>query len=99
MCVHVCEDSSGVFSCGPVVRRVTQSDLCIVTGFGLFNLLTCDQLQRGRDHSKIGVRYLWMLYSCATHVTCAHTGLCNDMLFMCFVNKCYKAYESLKAKV
>ena len=35
----------------PVIRGVTQSDLCIVTGFGPFNLPTCDQLQRGRDHS------------------------------------------------
>ena len=37
-----------------------------------------------------------MLYSCVSHVTGAYTGLCNDMLFMCFVNKCYKAYESLE---
>ena len=34
-----------------VIRGVTQSDLCIVTGFDPFNLPTCDQLQRGWDHS------------------------------------------------
>ena len=81
-----------------VVRGVTHSDLRMVTGFGPFNLPTCDQLQRGRDHSQIGVRHLWMLYSCVTHVTHAYTGLCNDMLFTCFVNKCYKAYESLETR-
>ena len=53
----------------PVIRGVTQSDLRIATGFGPFNLLTCDQLQRGRDHSQLEVQHLWMLYSCVTHVT------------------------------
>ena len=83
----MCGDSSGVFSCGQVVRGVTQSDLCMVTGFGPFNLPTCDQLQRGRDHSQIGVRHLWMLYSCVSHVTRAYTGLW-----------CFKAYESLETR-
>ena len=32
VCTYVCEDSSGVFSCGPVVRGVTQSDLRMVSG-------------------------------------------------------------------
>ena len=87
MCAHAHEDSSGVFSCGPVVRGVTQSDLRIVTGFGPFNLPTCNQLQRGRDHSHIGAWHLWMLYSCVSHVTRAYTGLW-----------CFKAYESLETR-
>ena len=66
---------------------VTQSDLRIVTGFGPFNLPTCDQLQRGRDHSQIGVRHLWMLSGCVTHVIRANTGLW-----------CFKAYESLETR-
>ena len=87
MCVHACEDSSGVFSRGLVVRGVTQSYLRIVTGFGPFNFPTCDQLQRGRDHSQIGVWHSWMLYSCVSHVTRAYTGLW-----------CFKAYESLETR-
>ena len=35
----------------PVIRGVTQPDLCIATGFSSFNLPTCDQLQREQDHS------------------------------------------------
>ena len=30
----------------------TQSDLCVTTGFGPFNLPTRGSLQKGRDHSR-----------------------------------------------
>ena len=49
--VNVLNSLSLIVVLRPVIRGVTQSDLRIVTGFGPFNLPTCDQLQRGRDHS------------------------------------------------
>ena len=36
----------------PVIRGGTFTDHSWVTGFGPFNLPTCDMLPKGRDHSK-----------------------------------------------